>query len=133
MQTLAKGFSEVARGYGLPLFTCAEETDLSGCGIEHGACIDGGKIAEITGCAVAFPKDRNQRSACNCVESVDIGVYDTCPRGCAYCYATTSAVTVDRRRAAHDPASPMLAGRLTGDETIVDREAKGRRTQLKLW
>ena len=37
----------------------------------------------------ALGRDRSQRSACNCVESEDIGRYETdiCRGGCAYCYS----------------------------------------------
>ncbi len=133
MRAIARCFPAIAREYRLPLFTCAEEVELTDCGIGHGACIDREKIGRIVGSALALSKDRSQRPACNCVESLDVGIYDTCPRGCAYCYATTSAATVGRRNAAHDPTSPMLTGRPTGGETIVDRTGRNCRTQLRLW
>ncbi len=111
----------VAKRYGLPLFTCAERADLSSFGIQKGACIDPDKISRLLGCALEAVKDPGQRKACGCVQSVDVGVYDTCPGGCRYCYATPHPAAAARRCQAHDPAAPMLTGWPRGDEKITDR------------
>ena len=69
--------------------SCAEK-DLAVPGISRGACIDGNLIDEILKAEnkPAFPaiRDKNQRSGCLCVQSVDIGSYGACPAGCVYCY-----------------------------------------------
>lgn len=133
MRAIARDFSNIARQFDLPLFTCAEEIDLSEWDIGHASCIDGEKIGRIAGYPVAAKKDPGQRAACGCIESVDIGVYDTCSHGCVYCYATTSASAVTRRTQAHDPDSPMLTGCPSGDEIITDRTRPScRTTQLLL-
>lgn len=121
MAAIAAGFSKIAAQYGLPLFTCAEEIDLSAYGIAHGACIDKGLVEGIVGSEITAKSDANQRAACRCIQSVDIGAYDTCPHGCTYCYATSSRKTVLERVAAHDPKAPMLTGWPRGDEIVTDR------------
>ena len=51
---------------------------------------------------------RPSRKSCRCVETVDIGMDNTCPAGCAYCYATTSPASARAHFERHDPAQPSL-------------------------
>ncbi|MGE5557773.1 MAG: DUF1848 domain-containing protein [Bacillota bacterium] len=115
----AAAMAEIARGFGLKLETCAEDPDFTGLGIDRAACIDGGLIREITGRDIAFRKDRNQRKACGCAESADIGGYDTCRHCCVYCYA--NKIPDPRRRVpAHDPDSPLISGWAEAGDVIVE-------------
>lgn len=122
MRQMAKGLSKIAKKYGLPLYTCAERIDLSAYGIRHGACIDRDKIHQIAGYKVDLKKDPGQRRECRCIQSIDIGMYDTCIHGCKYCYATESMESARKKYDQHDPESPILIGHLKGDENITDRE-----------
>ncbi|MCB8814836.1 DUF1848 domain-containing protein [Desulfosporosinus sp. SRJS8] len=45
-------------------------------------------IRRVFGQDVPGVKDKSQRSECGCIKSKDIGVYDTCLHGCAYCLNT---------------------------------------------
>lgn len=133
MLAVAEGFSQTARAHHLPLFSCCETIDLSRFGIRPSACIDRKLIETIVGCPIRARKDPNQRPACGCIESVDIGVYDTCRNGCAYCYATSGEKAVRRNVSAHDPKSPLLTGHPRGDERITDRTSpSGKILQLSL-
>jgi hypothetical protein len=80
-----------ARTAGIEPRSCAEEDDLTLYGIGANACIDAELISKLWEIKLEVHKDRNQRPACRCVASVDIGAYDTCPAGCVYCYATSAA------------------------------------------
>lgn len=134
MRILAKGLSEIAGKYDLPLYTCAEKVDLSRYGIEHAACIDKEKIQKLIGYKLDIKKDPAQRKECGCVESIDVGMYDTCTHGCRYCYATASPESAEKKYKLHDPKSPILVGQLKGDETITERNFKTNRdNQISLF
>lgn len=120
----AKGLVQIADRYQLPLYTCAEKIDLRPYGIQTGACIDKKKAESIVGYRLDVKRDRGQRRACGCVESVDIGMYGTCIHGCRYCYASGNTETAAKRHELHNVNSPMLIGNLKGDETITERRMR---------
>lgn len=100
----------IAERHCMTVESCAEIADLTSAGIRHGSCIDARLIEKITGCRIAAGKDRNQRKECGCVESVEVGTYNTCKNGCRYCYANFSETAVRTRTALYDPGSPLLCG-----------------------
>lgn len=86
----ARHLADVARSYGLNLYSCSQDFVAEVPGIRPSACIDGRLIQEThpEGAPVSVRKDRTQRRECRCTESVDIGSYtQTCPHSCVYCYA----------------------------------------------
>lgn len=122
MQALAKGLAVIAQGSGVTLQTCSEAVDLEEYGIIHGACIDGALIERIIGRPVKAGKAKSQRPLCNCVESFDIGQYDTCIHGCRYCYANASMEKAQQGFAIHTHEATLLGGKLVGDEKITFHE-----------
>lgn len=118
---IARSFARIAKEYNLPLFDCAGRHQLAHAGLQAGSCINREKIEKITGWRIKAEKDTGQPKVCSCIESVDIGVYDTCSHGCLYCYAVTNERAVQYQREAHCPESPLLIGNLLGDEIIYDR------------
>ena len=112
IRNLAGRLAAIAGDHGLEIVSCAEAMDLEAEGIRHGSCIDRELIERITGKSLPVKKDRNQRPACGCAESVDVGAYDTCPNGCRYCYAVRSAARVRANRERYDAEGEMLCGEL---------------------
>lgn len=134
MLDVAERLSKIAAKYELPLYTCGESIDLEPFGIRHTSCIDKEKIEAILGYKIETKKDSGQRKECHCVESVDIGMYDTCIHGCRYCYANGLPENVRKKYELHDPESPLLIGKLLGDEIISDRKMRTLRdNQLSLF
>jgi hypothetical protein len=134
MLAIASGFSGIAARYRIELFTCAEEIDLKEYGIGHASCIDKELVEQIVGYRIMTQRDKNQRAACRCIESVDVGAYNTCVNGCAYCYATSSGNSARRQRQHHDPEAPMLTGYPVGDEIVADRTVPSHKdSQLRLF
>lgn len=122
MVRMAEMLHPLAERYGIRMVTCAEEIDLSAVGIHHGKCIDEELISRITGYELEVKKDLHQRKTCRCVESIDIGAYNTCPHICLYCYANSDPRTVRQNAARHNPESPLLFGELSGEEKVVERK-----------
>ncbi len=106
MRDMAERLARIAAETGLALETCAEEIDLSALGIGRARCVDAVRLTGRAG-----RKDPNQREACGCSASVDIGMYQTCVLDCAYCYANSGKAAARRGFEAHDPDSPQLSGR----------------------
>jgi len=110
LRALAARLAEIAKANGIAMRSCACGEDLSAVGIAPGACVDGELLAQLFGAAAPVGRDKGQRPSCRCAKSADIGQYDTCVHGCAYCYATSDALRAAANRAAHDPQSPLLTG-----------------------
>ena len=119
MGELAGAFADEAGKRGITLFTCSQDVDLSCHGILHSRCIDADLVEHISGRQpLRVKKACSQRHACGCVESRDIGSYNSCAHGCLYCYAVSSQAKASLVRQQYDSLSPMLCDSLRGDETI---------------
>ena len=122
MCELAERLVEIANKNDLIVESCAEKINLEQFGIQHGHCIDCQLFEKILNCKINILKDKNQRLECGCMESIDIGAYNTCKNGCVYCYANFSKTTVIKNMGAHNPSSPLIFGEVMPDDKIVERK-----------
>lgn len=125
----ARKLSEIAVNNGIDISCCAEKVDLTEYGIKSGSCIDKALIEEIIGCKLEIGKDKNQRMECGCIESIDIGAYDTCRNGCIYCYANNSHKSIMENSSRYDAMSPLLCGVLNSDDRIRVRKVKSNKDE----
>ncbi len=131
---IAEKLPKAAFGCGLNIESCAELIELGDLGIGRASCIDPRLISRITGAPAAALKDRNQRPACGCAESVDIGAYGTCRSGCRYCYANGGKGAAVRSGGLYCEDSPLLCGRAEeGDEITERKQISSKREQMSFF
>ncbi len=107
------------------LDTCTNKVDLTHLDIPGGLCVDKKLIERIIGHSISAKKDKNQRHICNCIESIDIGTYESCLNGCIYCYAIKGNYnTAEFNNRKHDKNSPMLIGNISEGDIVKDREMR---------
>lgn len=85
-----EALAEAAAALGITLLSCSQPENLGlASGVEPAQCIPRDALERGLGRAIDLGFDRSQRSHCRCVESEDIGDYETdrCLGGCAYCYS----------------------------------------------
>ncbi|SEP39773.1 DUF1848 domain-containing protein [Propionispora vibrioides] len=121
-QTIARGFADIARENRLILQVCVEDLDRQRYNISEAACIDREIIETVTGYKLKPKKDNNQRSGCRCLESVDIGAYNSCRHGCNYCYAVDDDYGACKNSVYHQIHSPLLLGQVEAGDRIIPRK-----------
>jgi hypothetical protein len=106
-EELAWAMARLARDFGMELMACCQE-ELVGDGIHKARCVDGELLSELSPNRPPVVTPRPTRPGCGCTASRDIGMYDTCPMGCMYCYANQSRELALSRMRRHDPLSETL-------------------------
>lgn len=108
LSSLMRSLAEKASLSGMEIRSCADELDLQQYGIQPGKCVDDELISRVFRLNLEVRRDSCQRKNCGCMVSKDIGMYDSCPLGCIYCYATTSFERSLANYRMHDPEAPSL-------------------------
>ncbi len=110
---------------GLKVQSCAEEKNLIPFGVFPGKCVDDERISGLLGEKIKGKTDPSLRNKCLCIESIDVGAYNSCLYDCIYCYANN--IKKDHRISnaiRHNKNSPILLGEIEDLQNLTEREAK---------
>ena len=124
MNELACGMGTIAREYGIHIQTCGTNADYSRYGIHASGCMTLDILGEANGIEFKKLKHKGMRQGCHCIESRDIGAYDTCLNGCKYCYANKTPHKAFENFKYHNPTSPLLLGNVKPGDTIIQGTQK---------
>ena len=124
MDVLARGLGSIARKYGVYIQTCGTNGDFSRYGVHASGCMTLDILGKANGVVFKELKHRGTRQGCHCIESRDIGAYDTCLNGCKYCYANKNPRKAFENYKYHDPESPLLLGGVKPGDTIIQGAQK---------
>jgi hypothetical protein len=104
--TLLSRLAAIAAEHGITASLCGQP-ELLTTGLRDARCIDAGRLEKAAGHPIAAIR-KPHRERCGCFASRDIGAYDSCPHGCAYCYAVGSQSLAKQNVARHGPDSDSL-------------------------
>ena len=121
---LAEGLGAIANKYGIHIQTCGTNGDYTKYGIYASGCATLEILGKANSCEFKELKHKGLREGCHCIESRDVGAYDTCPNGCRYCYANNDMAKVMENYKNHNPNSPLLIGEVQSTDTIVQGNQK---------
>ena len=118
---IGENFSKIAKDNNMVIQTCFEERNLTEYGFIKGECMSKKLAFKLTG--KTYKKWQARKgNACNCVELVDIGVYNSCNHLCKYCYANYDESKVKENINNHDINSSLLIGHINSDDIIKPRK-----------
>ena len=118
-EALARGLGAAAAKLGMVIQTCGTNGDYTRYGIQASGCITLSILGKANHMEFRNLKHKGMREGCHCMESRDIGAYDTCLNGCKYCYANKNPRKAFENYEYHDPASPLLLGHPRPDDIVT--------------
>ena len=121
---LAEGLGAIAGKYGVRIQTCGTNGDYTKYGIHASGCATLEILGKANGCEFKDIKHKGLREGCHCIESRDVGAYDSCPNGCRYCYANNDMARVKQNYKNHNPKSPLLIGELQPTDAVIQGNQK---------
>jgi hypothetical protein len=124
-RALADDLASIAAAHGMELLACCGDDLVSG-RVGRACCLDGAQMARLYPGTPWCAAPRPSRPGCGCARNVDIGRYDTCPHGCAYCYANADPQRAAAACRAHDPDAAFLGmSREEADRCVAELQAAG--------
>ena len=114
----------IAKKYNIEIQTCGTNGDYSQFGIEKSGCATLEILGKANNLSFKDMKHKGLREGCHCIESRDIGAYDTCLNGCKYCYANKSPQKAINNFKYHNPDSPIILGEISEKDEIMQGNQK---------
>lgn len=118
IEQLAELLGSIAKKHQITLQICGTDEDFTRYGIQTAGCMTLEVLGYANGVAFKNLKHKGMRYGCHCIETRDIGAYETCPNGCKYCYANKDPRKAAENYKLHDPHSPLLLGWVNEDDEI---------------
>ena len=120
---IALNFKKIAKKYNMELRLCSKEKWLKKYNIDTDGCMRIEDYEKAIGKKlIVKSKMQARKNYCSCLISNDIGMYNTCPHLCKYCYANGNINMVINNYNNHDENSPFLIGNINKEDQI--KEAK---------
>ncbi len=119
-ETIGRSFSNSAKKHNMIVHTCFEDRNLLEYGFAKGECLSHELAFKLTGKTYKNWTARKEQK-CNCVQMVDIGVYNSCKHFCKYCYANFDERQVNNNYIKHNKNSSLLIGNLNNGDIIKER------------
>ena len=120
---IAIEFKKIAKKYNMELRLCSKEKWLKEYDIDVDGCMRLEDYERSINKNLVIKKRMDARKKyCACLISNDIGMYNTCPHLCKYCYANGNTNMVINNYRYHDDNSPLLIGHIEKNDIIKDAE-----------
>lgn len=118
---ITKEFLKIAKKYNMNLRLCSKEKWLEQYGVDIKGCMRLEDYENSINKNLNIKKRMDARKGyCACLLSNDIGMYNSCPHLCTYCYANGNKNMVINNYKLHDENSPLLIGHINKDDIIKD-------------
>lgn len=117
---LLLAMSKIAKKYNIKIQTCADSSNYQEYNISCDGCLSIELLEKVLKRKIKKMGLNLQRENCRCLQSRDIGEYNSCPNGCKYCYANKDDLLVKNNYLMHDASSALLIGHVEEDDIIID-------------
>lgn len=121
---IARNIGAIAKKHNMIIQTCATDENYEQYGILTSGCLTADILGKANNVKFKKLKHSGNRKNCNCMESRNIGDYDTCPNGCKYCYANQNPQIAKLNYEKHNPNSPLILGDLQETDEIIQGSQK---------
>ena len=123
-EDIARNLGKIADRYNMKIQSCASDVDYGKYNIIKGACRNLDLFGNANNIKFKDIKHKGDRLHCHCIDTRDIGQYDTCLNGCKYCYANTNPKKAFENIKYHDPNSPILIGNIRENDIVTKANQK---------